>query len=238
MDASEPPGEASVQNHAVARETIPYTAFSVRYRWYLTYLLGILCLASSLTAKLYFPLISLLSNHYHTSIQGISFTITLYILIQGISPPIFAPISDTWGRRTVYLVSFAIYAIGSLGLSVSGNSYVALLLLRAIQRFGGSATLSLAYAVVADYAPHSQRGRFLGPMMTATYIGPCIGPIIGGGDVLATGDVRWAFRTLLVFGSVSLILIVFAMRETNGQWWVMVQFQLRESGELGAISWL
>lgn len=55
---------------------------------------------------------------------------------------------------------------------------------------GGSATLSLAYAVVADYAVHSERGKFLGPMMVATNIGPSIGPPIGGGAILATGDSR------------------------------------------------
>ncbi|KAK0118306.1 hypothetical protein ONS95_012600 [Cadophora gregata] len=194
---------------------VPYTAFSVSYRWYLTYLLGFLCLASSLTANIYFPLINLLAENYDTSIQGINLTITLYIVVQGISPSIFSPLSDQWGRRPVYLLSSAIYAIGSLGLAFSGHSYVALLLLRALQSMGGSATLSLAYAVVADFAPHSQRGRFLSPMMTATNIGPCIGPVIGGGAILATGNVRWAFWTLVIFGFTSLALIGFTMRETN-----------------------
>lgn len=193
----------------------PYTAFSLRYRWYLTFLLGYLCLASSLTANIYFPLLSLLADHYHTSIQAINLTITLYLVVQGIAPSIFSPISDTLGRRPVYLLSFALYALASLGLAFSSDSYVALLLLRALQSMGGSATLSLAYAVVADYAMHAERGRFLAPMMTATNIGPCIGPIIGGGAILATGDPRWAFWALVIFGSSALMLIGFTMRETN-----------------------
>ncbi|CZS98789.1 uncharacterized protein RCO7_09134 [Rhynchosporium graminicola] len=199
----------------LARTSIPYTTLSVRYRWYLTYLLGYLCLASSLTANIYFPLITLLAAHYLTSVQSINLTITLYILIQGIAPSIFSPLSNSFCRRPVYIFSFAIYTAASIGLAFSGDSYIALLLLRALQSMGGSAPLSLAYAVVADYARHSERVRFLGPMMTATNVGPSIGPVIRGGAILATGDPRWAFWSLVIFGGSALTLITFTMRETN-----------------------
>ncbi|KAK8123810.1 hypothetical protein PG999_003728 [Apiospora kogelbergensis] len=171
-------------------ERSAYTAFSLTYRWYLTLLLGYLCLASSLTANIYFPLISLLAEQYHTSIHGINLTITIYVAVQGIAPSIFSPLSDTLGRRPVYIASFALYAAACLGLAFSHDSYATLMVLRALQSMGGSATLSLAYAVVADYAVHSERGKFLGPMMVATNIGPSIGPPIGGGAILATGDSR------------------------------------------------
>ncbi|KAK8042975.1 hypothetical protein PG994_013458 [Apiospora phragmitis] len=194
---------------------LSYTAFSLTYRWYITLLLGYLCLASSLTANIYFPLISLLADQYHTSIQGINLTITIYVVMQGLTPSIFSPLSDTLGRRPVYIASFALYTAASLGLALSHDSYAALVVLRALQSTGGSATLSLAYAVVADYAVHAERGRFLGPMMVATNLGPSIGPPIGGGAILATGDSRWAFWTLTIFGGSALTLILFTMRETN-----------------------
>ncbi|KAK3306824.1 major facilitator superfamily domain-containing protein [Chaetomium strumarium] len=83
-----------------------------------------------------------------------------------------------------------------------------------MQSVGGSAVLSLAYAVVADVTVHSERGRFLAPMLTATNIGPCIGPIIGGGAVLASGDPRWCFRALLIFGASAVFLIGWVQPET------------------------
>ncbi|KAB5528099.1 major facilitator superfamily transporter [Coniochaeta sp. 2T2.1] len=198
-----------------AEETTPYTAFSLAYRWYLTILLGYLCLASSLTANIYFPLITLLTKQYHASPQAINLTITIYLVIQGISPSIFSPLSDTLGRRPVYLLSFSLYAAASVGLAFSGDSYAALLVLRALQSAGGSATLSLAYSVVSGYAVHAERGKFLAPMVTATNIGPSIGPPIGGGAILATGDPRWAFWTLVIFGGSALTLVAISMRETN-----------------------
>ncbi|KAK8091675.1 hypothetical protein PG997_002036 [Apiospora hydei] len=207
--------EFQAQTDPPADGRLTYTAFSLTYRWYLTLLLGYLCLASSLTANIYFPLISLLAEQYHTSIQGINLTITIYVVMQGIAPSLFSPLSDTLGRRPVYIASFALYTAASLGLALSHHSYASLVVLRALQSMGGSATLSLAYAVVADYAVHAERGRFLGPMMVATNVGPSIGPPIGGGAILATGDSRWAFWTLTIFGGSALSLILFTMRETN-----------------------
>jgi MFS family permease len=160
-------------------------------------------------------LIDLLAQRYEVSTQAINLTITLFFVFQGIAPSFWSPLSDSFGRRPVYLATFIIYTAASLGLSIVDRNYPALLLLRAMQSIGGSAVLSLAYAVVADVTVHSERGRFLAPMLTATNIGPCIGPIIGGGAVLASGDPRWCFRALLIFGTSAVLLIGFVQPETG-----------------------
>lgn len=193
----------------------PYTIWSDRDRHLLVCLLGYLALASSLTANIYFPLLDLLAEQDGVSIQAINLTITLFMVVQGIAPSFWSPLSDAWGRRPVYLATFAVYTLASLGLSIVERNYAALLVLRALQSVGGSTVLSLAYAVVADVSVHADRGRFLAPMLTATNVGPCIGPIIGGGAVLASGDPRWAFRALLIFGGSGVLLIGWTMPETN-----------------------
>lgn len=191
-----------------------YTIWTARRRHLLVCLLGYVALASSLTANIYFPLLDLLANRYSVSSQSINLTITLFFVFQGISPSFWSPLSDSLGRRPVYLATFALYTLASLGLSIADKNYPALLLLRALQSIGGSAVISLAYAVVADVTVHSERGRFLAPMLTATNLGPCIGPVIGGGAVLASGDPRWCFRALCIFGVSALLLIGWTMPET------------------------
>ncbi|KAJ5628453.1 hypothetical protein N7490_010681 [Penicillium lividum] len=192
----------------------PYSIFTLNQKRFFTYLLGYLTLASSLTATIYFPLIDLLSNQYNVSTQLINLTITFYVIFQAISPAFWAPLSDTLGRRPVFLMTFSLYASASLGLALNKSHYVALILLRGLQSIGGSAVMSLAYAVVADISPHSERGRILGPMLTSTNLGPCIGPVIGGGAILGSGDAMWCFWTLVIFGCTSLLLIGWTLPET------------------------
>ncbi|KAG8160885.1 hypothetical protein KVR01_009149 [Diaporthe batatas] len=193
---------------------VPYSVFTRWQKLYLTYLLGFLTLASSLTANIYLPLILLLAEQYHTSAQAINLTITVYVIFQGISASFWSPLSDVFGRRPVFILTFGLYTAASLGLALSQGSYTALILLRATQSVGGSAVLSLAYGVVADLVTSAERGSMLGPMLASGNLGPCIGPIIGGGVVM-TGQPAWCFWALVIFGGIALMLILWTMPETR-----------------------
>jgi MFS family permease len=169
------------RNHTPDPSAQAFTVFSHHHHIYFTYLLGYLTLDSSLTATIYLPLIEDLSKQYDASIFAINLTITLYLVLQALSPAFFGPLSDTLGRRPVFLITFSIYCAASLGLALNKNSYIALIILRSLQSIGGSAVMSLAYAVVADISIPVERGKILGPMLASTNFGPCFGPVLGGG---------------------------------------------------------
>ncbi|ROV98697.1 hypothetical protein VMCG_06738 [Cytospora schulzeri] len=192
----------------------PYCVFSKGQKRYITYLLGFMTLASSLTATIYLPLIELLAQQYNTSLQAINLTITLYVVLQGISPSFWSPLSDVFGRRPVFLVTFGLYTVASLGLALAKGSYTALILLRATQSIGGSAVLSIAYGVVADLVTSAERGSMLGPMLASGNLGPCVGPLIGGA-VAMTGEPAWCFWALVIFGGVATLLIGWTLPETR-----------------------
>jgi multidrug resistance protein len=206
--------KTSERNHTPDPSAQAFTVFSHRHHIYFTYLLGYLTLASSLTATIYLPLIEDLSKQYNASIFAIDLTITLYLVLQALSPAFFGPMSDTLGRRPVFLITFSIYCAASLGLALNKNSYVALMILRSLQSIGGSAVMSLAYAVVADISIPAQRGKILGPMLASTNFGPCFGPVLGGGIVLSMGQTQWCFWTLVIFGISSFMMIGWTMPET------------------------
>src|SRR5579862_2744141 len=196
------------------RPVIPYTIFTRHERIILPYLLPSPSLCSPLPATIYFPLIPLLSAHYHVSTQAINLTITLYVVFQALSPAVFATVSDSLGRRPVFLAIFIIYAAASLGLALNESSYAALLILRALQSVGGSAVMALSYGVVADVAISAERGRMLGPMLAATNLGPCVGPVVGGWVAFKSGGFRWCFWALVIFAGLALMAIGLAMPET------------------------
>ncbi|KAH0558953.1 hypothetical protein GP486_004424 [Trichoglossum hirsutum] len=191
-----------------------YSVFSAAMRAYLTYLLGFVILTSTLTATAYFPLIPMLSTHFSVSIQAINITVTVYAICQAFSPVFFASLADAFGRRPVLLSLLGLYACASLGLALNKKSYVALLTLRALQSVGGSATVPIAYGIVADVAVVSERGKMLGPMLSTCNAISAVGPVIGGAVALGTSGYAWVFLMLHIIAVISLLLVGFTLPET------------------------
>lgn len=205
--------EPSEPSGSLPTQTL-YTAFTPRQKHYLTFLLGIITLVSTLTATIYLPLLPLLQTLFHTSAQAINLTITVYIIFQAISPAIFATLSDSFGRRPIYLTTYTLYTLSSLGLALNKNSYAALLVLRALQSLGASAVLSVAYGVVADVCVPAERGKMLGFVMAAANLGVCVGPVVGGWVALWSKGFEWVFWCLVIFGGAVLGTIGWTLPET------------------------
>ncbi|ERF71822.1 hypothetical protein EPUS_01737 [Endocarpon pusillum Z07020] len=192
--------------------TVPYTVFSRSTIRLLTALIGTASIFSSLSANIYFPSISALSRSLHTSIQKINLTITLYIVVQAISPALLGGLADNIGRRLIYLISFSVYVFANLGLALQ-NEYPALLVLRMLQSFGCSAAIAIGFGVAADVAVPVERGGMLGPASIAMNLGTCLGPLLGGLLVKNAGW-RWMFWVLLIFGALFLLILSALLPET------------------------
>ena len=95
------------------------------------------------------------------------------------------------------------------------NSYAALLVLRALQSIGASAVLSIAYGVIADVCVPAERGKMLGPVLAATNLGVCVGPLVGGWIALWSKGYEWVFWSLLIYGGVALMVVAWVLPETG-----------------------
>jgi len=193
---------------------IPYTVFTRRHKRLLTIVLILTMLASPLTATIYLPLLPLLAVQFNVSNHAINLTITIYVLFQAISPLLFATASDSFGRRPIYLITYAVYTVASLGLALNKHSYTALLMLRALQSLGASAVLAIAFGVVADVCPPAERGAMLGPTQGAANLAVCLGPVVGGWVALGSGGFAWVFWALAIFGVTVFIVVGIALPET------------------------
>lgn len=207
-----------------------YTVFTTRQKHLLTLLLGLTAITSPLTATIYFPLLPLLSSHYGVSTQAINLTIAIYIIFQAISPALFATLSDSLGRRIVFLLTLTLYVLSNLGLAVEQNSYAALLALRTLQSLGASATFAVSYGVVADLCVPAERGKMIGPVSMALNLGTCVGPVVGGWIAFKSGDYGWVFWFLFIVGAMLLVAVGGFLPETArnvvgngsvkaGRWW-------------------
>jgi len=156
----------------------PYTIFSPRMKRWIVAMNCIAAFMSPITANIYFPALPTLAKDLGVGVDKINLTLTTYMIFQALAPTLFGDFGDIAGRRPAFIIAFTIYLCANIGLALQRN-YAALLILRMLQSGGSSGTIALVYAVVADIAPSSERGKWMGIVGAGLTIGPAIGPVIG-----------------------------------------------------------
>lgn len=54
------------------------------------------------------------SQDLNVSISLIGITITVYMVVQGLAPSFWGPLSDTYGRRLVFVGTFILYLAANM----------------------------------------------------------------------------------------------------------------------------
>ncbi|KAI0275306.1 MFS general substrate transporter [Gloeopeniophorella convolvens] len=159
----------------------PYSAFSRREKWIIVSIASYAALFSPLTANIYFPAIPVMSRDFHKSIELINLTVTMYMVMQGISPMFWGTLSDRLGRRPIMFACLATLSLSCVGLAlVPTSAYWLLMLLRCVQAAGSASTVALGAGIIADVATPAERGGFFGLFGLGPMVGPTLGPVIGG----------------------------------------------------------
>jgi multidrug resistance protein len=120
--------------------------------------------------------------------------------------------SETAGRRTIYLISFALFVLFSVLSAVSVN----ISMLIVMRMLGGGAAASVqavGAGTIADIWEPAQRGRAMGLFYLGPLTGPLFAPIIGGGLSQAFGW-RSTMWFLVVYGGVTLMALFVCLPET------------------------
>lgn len=61
---------------------------------------------SPLSANIYFPVIPTISRDLGVTVEQVNISVTVYMILQGVSPSFFGAICDVLGRRPVYISTF------------------------------------------------------------------------------------------------------------------------------------
>jgi EmrB/QacA subfamily drug resistance transporter len=116
---------------------------------------------------------------------------TIYVLFNLIGNVMMARLSDIFGRRAIYMLAIALFALGSLLVALSPG-FGALLLGRAVQGLGAGGVFPVAAAVIGDTFPPERRGGALGLIGAVFGLAFLIGPILAG-VLLHYATWRWLF---------------------------------------------
>jgi DHA2 family multidrug resistance protein len=126
-----------------------------------------------------------------SSYDEATWSLTSYLVANGIVLPISGSLGRVFGRKCYFLVCIAGFTICSLLCGIS-TSLSQLILFRLAQGFFGGGLQPNQQSIILDSFEPSQRGRAFSVVAVAVIVAPIIGPTLGGW-ITDTYSWRWIF---------------------------------------------
>ena len=138
--------------------------------------------------------------------------ISLFVLGFALGPLIWAPLSELYGRQVIFLISYGGFTAFNAGAAGAQNIKT-LLILRFFAGAFGSSPFTNSGGVIADIFDASERGLAMGTFALAPFLGPTIGPIVGG-YISENASWRWIEGVMAIFSGVLWIVVCLLVPET------------------------
>ncbi|KAE8395224.1 major facilitator superfamily domain-containing protein [Aspergillus alliaceus] len=138
-----------------------YSIFDKRQRWLIIAIVSTAATCSGFASNIYFPALPTIADDLNVSLELVNLTVTSYLIIQGLAPSLWGPVSDVKGRRIAYIYSFIVFLCTCIGLALRKN-YAALVVLRCLQSTGSASTIAIGSGVVGDITTRAERGGYMG----------------------------------------------------------------------------
>ena len=132
------------------------------------------------------PALPNIASAFHITVANRpQMVLSIFLVGFGVGQFVMGPLSDRFGRRPVLLGGMALYCIASL-LAVAAPSFETLLLARALQGLGTSATRVIATAIVRDCYAGRRMASVVSLAMMVFIAVPVVAPSFGQAVLLLT----------------------------------------------------
>lgn len=158
------------------------------------------------------PGISQIAESLHTTTTLVIGTTTGFVIMLGIGPLLLAPLSETFGRRKIYLICFSIFTLLQIPTALAPN-IACLIIVRSISGFFGSVGIANGGGTISDMFVPSERAGVFGWYLLGPLLGPTLGPLFGGIIVQRMGW-RWVFWIMTIVCFVNTLAGYLFLRET------------------------
>ncbi|EPA8652855.1 TPA: Bcr/CflA family efflux MFS transporter [Photobacterium damselae] len=162
---------------------------------------------------LYVPSLPDMAHFYHANISYIQLTISLYLLGYGLGQIILGSLSDSYGRRKIFIASSMVFSISSM-LCIVSDSIIYLNLFRLLQGLAIAGLASGMRAIIVDLFSGLELKKMANYFALSWAIGPIVAPFIGANLADKFG---WQanFYLFTVYGIILFFVCTLLFEESN-----------------------
>jgi len=153
-----------------------------------------------------------LTRDLGTNILWAAWTISVYQLAVTIIMPLAGKVSDSLGRKKIFLISLILFTTSSFLCGLAPNIYF-LVAFRFLQGIGGGCFLPTAAGIVSDHFPKSRQSA-LGLFSSIFAIGGIVGPNLGGW-IVERYSWRYVFYVNVPIGIGLIVLTLILLQESE-----------------------
>lgn len=167
-----------------------------------------------MASSIFAPAGTVIAAEFGVSKQLALLNQTGFVCMLGIGPLLLAPMSETFGRRIIYLSCLAVFTVLQIPCALAPN-LATFVTFRTLSGFFGSVGVGNGGGSIADMFDASERAKVLGFYMIAPLLAPSVGPAIGGA-ILNITSWRALAWLMLILGGTTTTISYFFMYETRG----------------------
>ena len=149
----------------VAEVTNPVD-YDRKLKWFVTFIVAFSAAAAPAGSSIFFPALDEVAKDLNTTATITNLSVALYMLSMAIFPLWWSAYSETSGRRTVYLTSFALFTIFAC-LGAVSNSIAMLTVMRMLSGGAAASVQAVGAGTIADLWEVKERGRAMGIFYSA-----------------------------------------------------------------------
>lgn len=130
--------------------------------------------------SIYLPSLPLIADSLAVNQAQVQMLVTLFLVGFGISQLFYGPISDSVGRRPIFIFGQGLYLLGTVVCLIFSDSFQALEFGRLLQGLGAGSASVLGRSVLRDSYDGAQLTKAFSYISITASIMPILAPVLGG----------------------------------------------------------